>query len=138
MVDVMPYSEPHFHGVRLLWEEVFPNDPPWNRAEVAIPEKLRVQPDLFLLACDQAHDVVGTVMAGYDGHRGWLYAVAVKPSRQREGIGSLLLEAAQTRLAEMGCRKINLQVRAGNEAVAAFYRQHGYAVEERISMGKRL
>ncbi|MBO9517429.1 MAG: GNAT family acetyltransferase [Porphyrobacter sp.] len=137
MAQVVVFRSEHFDGVRELWEEVFPNDPPWNRADRALPEKLAVQPELLLVAT-QDETVIGTVMAGYDGHRGWLYSVAVKPSHQRQGIGSMLLNDAERRLADLGCGKINLQVRAGNEAVTAFYRRHGYEVEERVSMGKRL
>ncbi|HMT43565.1 MAG TPA: GNAT family acetyltransferase [Chakrabartia sp.] len=137
MISVVSYSQEYFDGVRLLWEEVFPNDPPWNHADVAIPEKLRIQPELFLIALD-VERVIGTAMCGYDGHRGWLYSVAVKPEAQRNKIGSLLLNEAEHRLTAMGCVKINLQIRAGNEAVIAFYRHHGYDVEDRVSMGKRV
>ena len=137
MFTIAPYTAQHFTGVAALWEEVFPGDPPWNRAAVAIPEKLAVQPELFLVA-EQDGAVVGTAMGGYDGHRGWLYTIAVKPDRQGRGIGSLLLGEAERRLQAMGCGKVNLQIRAGNEAVAAFYRRHGYDVEQRVSMGKRL
>jgi ribosomal protein S18 acetylase RimI-like enzyme len=137
LIRVEPYRETHFEGVRALWLEAFPDDPPHNRAEVAIPAKLAVQPELLLVALDD-EEIVGTTMAGYDGHRGWLYSVAVRQSHRRAGIGTLLIEEAERRLAELGCTKINLQVRAENAAVAAFYRGLGYAVEERVSMGKRL
>ena len=137
MMRVIPYTDRHFGGVDALWRSVFPNDPPWNRAAIAIPEKLAVQPELFLVA-ENADQVVGTAMAGYDGHRGWLYTIAVAPDFQRKGIGSMLLAEAERTLAAMGCGKINLQIRAGNEAVVAFYRRHDYDVEERISMGRRL
>ena len=136
MSKIEPYAARHFEGVKALWELVFPNDPPWNRAEVAIPEKLNTQPDLFLVA-EVAGSVVGTAMAGYDGHRGWLYTIAVHPDCRRTGIGSQLLAEAERRLTSMGCGKINLQIRAGNEAVSAFYSRHGYEVEDRVSMGKR-
>ena len=136
MVNIVTYQDRHFAGVEALWNEVFPTDSPWNKAAVAIPAKLQVQPELFVVA-EEAGDVIGTVMAGYDGHRGWLYTVAVRPRHQRRGIGSALLEEAELRLSKAGCTKANLQIRAGNEAVAAFYRTHGYLVEERISMGKR-
>lgn len=136
MVDIATYRETHFAGVERLWESVFPSDPPWNKARVAIPEKRRLQPDLFIVAED-AGEVIGTAMAGYDGHRGWLYTIAVKPERQREGIGSALLKEAEDRLTRLGCGKANLQIRAGNETVASFYRRHGYEIEERVSMGKR-
>jgi ribosomal protein S18 acetylase RimI-like enzyme len=77
-------------------------------------------------------------MAGYDGHRGWLYAAAVLQSHQRQGIGTALVRAAENLLSAMGCTKINLQVRASNTAVTRFYNSLGYEIEERVSMGKRL
>jgi len=77
-------------------------------------------------------------MAGYDGHRGWLYTVAVSPQYRRQGIGRKLVQHAESALIEMGCLKINLQVRASNAEVVAFYQRLGYLVEERISMGKLL
>ena len=138
MIRISPYRDEHFAGVQSLWTEVFPNDPPWNRAEVAIPEKLAAQPDLLLVAENDEGRVVGTAMAGYDGHRGWLYSLAVKPSHQRRGLGSSLVAAAESALAALGCHKLNLQIRAGNEAVSAFYKQHGYDFSDCISMGKRI
>ncbi len=131
------YRSDHFDGVSALWEEAFPDDPPHNRAEFSIPAKLALQPDLLLVAVDRG-EVVGTAMAGYDGHRGWLYSVAVRLSHRRAGIGTLLVREAERRLARLGCIKLNLQVRAENAAVAAFYRKLGYEVEERVSMGRRL
>ncbi len=136
-VRIAPYHAECFEGVDALWREVFPDDAPWNRAAVAVPAKRAVQPELFLVALD-GHAVVGTAMGGYDGHRGWLYALAVKPGHRRRGIASALVRAVEERLAGMGCGKLNLQVRAGNESVVAFYQALGYAVEPRISMGKRL
>ena len=136
-ISVETYRNEHFDGVSALWQEAFPNDPPHNRAETAIPAKLAVQPDLLLVALD-GEEVVGTAMAGYDGHRGWLYSVAVRQSHRRAGVGRLLVSEAEQRLAGIGCAKVNLQVRAENAAVAAFYRTLGYEVEERVSMGKRL
>jgi ribosomal protein S18 acetylase RimI-like enzyme len=81
--------------------------------------------------------IVGTILSGYDGHRGWLYSVAVSPRQHRQGLGSKLVRHAETSLIALGCTKINLQVRATNAAVTAFYAELGYEVEERISMGKR-
>jgi len=79
---------------------------------------------------------VGTVMAGYDGHRGWIYSVAVAPQHRRKGIGSRLMSVAEEALIERGCVKINLQILEGNEAVTAFYSSLGFSVEKRVSMGK--
>lgn len=135
---LIPYHDGHFGGVDALWRACFPNDPPRNRAEIAIPAKLSLNDDLLLIAEDRSGKVIGTVMAGYDGHRGWLYAVAVDPAAQRSGIGTVLVKEACQRLRALGCMKVNLQVRAGNEAVAAFYRKLGFAEEPRISMGRSL
>ena len=137
MVTIEAYRDEHFGGVRTLWLEAFPDDPPYNRAEAAIPAKLAVQPDLLLVALD-GEEVVGSAMAGYDGHRGWLYSVAVRQSHRRSRAGTALIEEAERRLAQLGCTKVNLQVRADNAAVAAFYRGLGYEVEDRVSLGKRL
>jgi ribosomal protein S18 acetylase RimI-like enzyme len=137
MIEVRSYADTDFAPVKALWETVFPNDPPWNRAEVAIPAKLKVQPELFLVAMVHG-EFVGTAIAGYDGHRGWLYAVAVRPNAQRKGVGTALIREAEDRLRSLGCGKLNLQIRADNHEVASFYSSLGYGVEERISMGKRL
>jgi ribosomal protein S18 acetylase RimI-like enzyme len=134
---VVSYISEHFDGVKTLWQEAFPNDPPWNKAEVAIPTKLAVQPELFLAALD-GDLVIGSIMAGYDGHRGWLYAVAVLNSHRRRGVGTALVRGAEDRLRSMGCSKINLQVRASNATVVEFYKRLGYVIEERMSMGKRV
>lgn len=136
-VRIAPYHAECFEGVDALWREVFPDDAPWNRAAVAVPAKRAVQPELFLVALD-GHAVVGTAMGGYDGHRGWVYAVAVRPDLRRRGIGARLMARLESALKRLGCPKINLQVRAGNEAVVAFYRRLGYSVEERVSLGKLL
>jgi ribosomal protein S18 acetylase RimI-like enzyme len=136
-VDIRPYETSDFDGVSALWDEAFPNDPPWNRAEIAIPEKLAFQPDLLFVAVEDG-GVVGSVMAGYDGHRGWLYSVAVGQGVRRGGVGTALVRHAEQALQALGCAKVNLQVRATNGAVVRFYERLGYAIEERMSLGKRL
>jgi predicted N-acetyltransferase YhbS len=78
--SIIAYQASHFDGIKLLWRQAFPNDPPKNEAELSFPANLSMQPDLFLVAIDQGvvvGSVVGSIMPGYDGHRGWLYAVAV-------------------------------------------------------------
>jgi ribosomal protein S18 acetylase RimI-like enzyme len=135
MIAVIPYTEEYFAGVKTLWEEAFPDDPPRNYAEASIATKAPEHPELFLMALDQG-TVVGTVMAGYDGHRGWLYRVAVAKSHRRNGVGRELIREAERRLWKLGCVKINLQVRGTNQAVTEFYCRLGYAVEDRISLGK--
>ena len=96
-----------------------------------------MQRELFIVALIE-NELVGTALGGYDGHRGWVYYVAVNPKFRRRGIGAALMKRVEQDLAELGCPKLNLQVRAENRDVVAFYESLGYRVEERVSMGKRL
>jgi ribosomal protein S18 acetylase RimI-like enzyme len=137
MFSIVTYADDHFSEVDALWREAFPNDNPWNVAEISIPEKLKEQPELLLVAI-QSNSVVGSIMAGYDGHRGWISRIAVRESRRRQGIGEALIKEAEKRLAALGCVKVNLQVVASNATVIGFYRGLGYQVEERVSMSKFL
>ena len=136
-MEIRPYLESDEAAIVELWREVFPDSPAWNRPETDIQRKLSVQRELFLVATVGAQ-LVGSAMAGYDGHRGWVYYVAVSPRYRRQGIGTALMRSVEEGLARLNCPKLNLQVRASNEEVVAFYKQLGYEVEERISMGKRL
>lgn len=120
-----------------LWSRVFVDDPPWNAPTVMIANKLKVQPELLLVGVLD-EEVVGAVMAGFDGVRGWIYHLAVVPEYRRHGIATQLVRAAESGLRELGCPKVNIQVRASNEGVVAFYRNLGYDIEERVSMGRRL
>jgi ribosomal protein S18 acetylase RimI-like enzyme len=110
---------------------------PQNDPHKDIRRKLTVRPDLFLVGVID-HQVVGTVMAGFEGHRGWLNYLAVDPAHQRKGLASALVAAAEALLRESGCPKINLQIRTSNSGVIEFYRSIGYAQDDVVSMGKRL
>jgi ribosomal protein S18 acetylase RimI-like enzyme len=121
--------------VAALWREVFDDAPAHNVPEEDIARKLAVQPELFLVA-EEGGDIVGTALAGYDGHRGWVHLVAVKPTHRRRGVGAALMARVEEGLRAMGCPKLNLQVRGSNREAVAFYERLGYAVEERVSMGK--
>jgi ribosomal protein S18 acetylase RimI-like enzyme len=136
-LEVRKYRDGDAPGVRSLWREAFPDEPPHNAPEFIIPQKLAFQPELFFVA-DAGGKLVGTIMAGYDGHRGWLYTVAVDPGYRRRGVGTALVRRAEAALAALGCTKVNLQVRSSNAAVVRFYERAGYVVEERVSMGRRL
>ncbi len=127
----------HRESVIHLWETVFGYEAAHNKPSLVIDKKLVAEDDLLFLALLE-NRVVGTIMAGYDGHRGWLYSVAVCPQHRLLGIGTLLIRHAEQALATLGCLKINLQIVAGNEQVTSFYRTLGYKIEERISMGKLL
>jgi ribosomal protein S18 acetylase RimI-like enzyme len=134
---VRPFASADRAQVVALWSEVFADDPPWNDPAAMIERKLRVQPELFLVAHEDLQ-VVGTVLAGFDGVRGWIHHLAVSAAHRRQGIATSLMHAAEEGLLQMGCPKVNLQVRATNNQVIAFYRSMGYEVEERASLGKRL
>ena len=110
---------------------------PWNNPNHDIACKLKVQAELFLVACS-TDQIIATVMAGYDGHRGWINYLAVHPKHQRTGIGKRMMEEAENRLRAAGCPKINLQVRSANTKVIDFYKSIGFAVDDVVSLGKRL
>lgn len=135
MTRIVEYHHHHFEGVDALWQTVFPDAAASNRAEHAIPLKLALKDGLFWVALDEQGDVVGTTMAGWDGHRGWLYFVATSPDHRRKGVAKALVEHAIRELSERGCGKVNLQIRADNNEVAAFYASLGFSEEPRISMG---
>lgn len=120
-----------------LWRQVFAYDTAHNEPNLVLDKKLAFDDDLLFLAIENG-TVLGTIMAGYDGHRGWLYSVAVHPLHRKQGIGSVLVKHAENQLVKRGCMKINLQIMEGNESVAAFYETLGYCTEKRVSMGKRI
>ena len=137
-VTISPFVNPDHRGqVIMLWESIFGYEAAHNSPGLVIDKKVATDDRLFFVAIAD-NSVVGTVMAGYDGHRGWIYSVAVSPSHRRQGLGSRLVSHAERALICLGCMKINLQIMEGNERVAAFYASLGYSVEKRISMGKRI
>jgi ribosomal protein S18 acetylase RimI-like enzyme len=136
-VQIRPYQDSDERAVIALWSQVLPDSAPHNDPATVIRKKLAVERDLFFVA-ESSGAIVGTVMGGYDGHRGWIYSVATDPAHRRKGVGGALLRRLEAALLERGCLKVNLQVRTSNAAVIAFYEKLGYAVEDRVSMGKRL
>lgn len=136
-MDIRPYRDEDEPAVVDLWAQVFPSAAPHNDPRLSISRKTRHDDDLFLVATLDG-EVVGTVMGGYDGHRGWIYSLAVVPLQQRRGIGTALVLRIEELLQDRGSVKINLQLRGDNAAVAGFYENLGYVVENRVSMGKRI
>ncbi len=136
-MEIRPFHESDKDAVVALWKDVFAPSAPHNDPARVIRHKLAVQREMFFVALVDGR-LVGTVMSGYDGHRGWIYSLAVNPQTRRSGIGTALIERAERELAGAGCPKVNLQVVSSNSAIVSLYRRLGYAVEDRISMGKLL
>lgn len=140
MANVRRYQSADRDALIHFWQTVFPDDPAHNAPDKVIDEKLRVDDLIFVVdqessGANEVPSIVGACMAGYDGHRGWLYAVAVLPDHRRTGIGEQLVSQSIDALRELGCVKINLQIRVDNTEVAGFYKSLGFAVEDRMSMG---
>lgn len=135
-MEIRPYDRNDEDSVVQLW-----NDcglvVPWNNPRRDILRKLKVQPEMFLVACSKSQ-IIATVMAGYDGHRGWINYLAVHPEHRRTGVGRRMMEEAEARLRAAGCPKINLQVRSNNAAVIEFYKAIGFKMDDVVSLGKRL
>jgi ribosomal protein S18 acetylase RimI-like enzyme len=110
---------------------------PWNDPHKDIARKLTEQPDLFLVGTI-GDEVVASAMVGFDGHRGWVYYLAVAERHRKRSFGRALMQEAERLLVERGCPKLNLQVRSTNAGVIEFYRRLGYVQDEAVSLGKRL
>ena len=136
-LEIRAYLESDEKAVIALWNEALPANAPHNEPATTIRMKLNVDRDLFFVATIGGA-IAGTAMGGYDGHRGWIYTVAVAPEHRHRGIGTALIRHIETELARRGCLKINLQVRTSNAEVIAFYAALGYSVDEVLSLGKRL
>jgi ribosomal protein S18 acetylase RimI-like enzyme len=110
---------------------------PWNDPYKDIARKLQVRPDLFLVG-DVQGQLMASAMFGYEGHRGWVNSLAISPDHQRQGHAKTMMQHGEALLLASGCPKINLQVRASNAQVLAFYQSLGYQDDQVVSMGKRL
>jgi len=136
-MQIRVFDEADEPAVIALWKQVFAYPEPRNDPAAVIRHKLAAQRNLFFVAVAEGR-LVGTVMGGYDGHRGWIYSLAVDPKHRRQKLGTALIQHVEKALAEQGSPKVNLQVLPSNAGAIAFYGQLGYHVEERISMGKVL
>jgi ribosomal protein S18 acetylase RimI-like enzyme len=135
-MQIRPFQLEDEQAVVALWRQC-DLVRPWNDPHKDIARKLKLRPDLFLVGVLDGQ-VVATVMAGYEGHRGWLNYLAVAPAHQRRGFARQIVAEAERLLREAGCPKINLQVRTSNQGVIEFYRRVGFTIDDVASMGKRL
>jgi ribosomal protein S18 acetylase RimI-like enzyme len=135
-MELRPYADADEYAVVELWRRCELTRP-WNDPHRDIQRKLTTQPELFLVG-EFEDSIVATIMAGFDGHRGWVNYLAVAPEHRARGYGRLLMRHIEERLTARGCPKLNIQVRASNKDVLEFYRKIGYTVDEAVSLGKRL
>jgi len=136
-LQIRAYEEPDLEALVALLNAVFPGPAPHNEPRASIRRKLGALRELLLVGHADGR-LVATAMGGWDGHRGWLYQVAVAPDARGRGHGRAIVEAIEARLRARGCPKLNLQVLASNPAAVGFWHKLGYRVEERVSLGKLL
>lgn len=135
-MQIRPFQPRDEPAVIALWEQCGLTRP-WNDPRKDIARKVAVQPELFLVGLVDGR-IMATVMAGYEGHRGWVNYLAVAPEHRSRGLGQALMAEVERLLLERGCPKVCLLVRTSNTPVLEFYRSLGYAQDEAVSLGKRL
>lgn len=135
-MHIRPYHPSDEPAVIRLWQRAGLTRP-WNDPAQDIQRKLTVQAEWFLVGLVE-EQVIASIMAGYDGHRGWVNYLAIDPDHQRAGYGRRLMEHTERLLREAGCPKINLQIRKDNLEAIAFYERIGFSEDAVVSFGKRL
>ena len=135
-LNIRPYTPADRDAVIALWEACGLTRP-WNdpAADIAFCVS---KPESTILVGEAYGKLIASVMTGHDGHRGWLYYLAVEPGLQKSGHGRAMVEAAEAWLKARGVPKIMLMVRPENTKVRAFYDSLGYEEEERVLFAKRL
>ena len=135
-MNIRPFEERDTEQVISLWADCGLTRS-WNNPALDIQRKCALGDELFLVGENEGQ-IICSVMAGYDGHRGWINYLAVVPYARKSGLGKQLMDNVEARLLTLGCPKINLQVRQGNDDVMAFYESLGFTSDACVSMGKRL
>jgi len=135
-LEIRPYKTRDESAVIALWDACGLIRP-WNDPRRDIARKLTEQPELFLVGTEDGKPMA-TAMVGFDGHRGWVYYLAVDPGFRGLSHGKAMMQEAERLLMARGCPKLNLLVRSSNAQVIEFYRSLGYVQDEAVSLGRRL
>ena len=135
-LNIRPFTEADRAAVIALWQARNLTRP-WNDPDSDIALCMS-KPESTILVGESGSRIVASVMCGHDGHRGWLYYLAVEPSFQKSGYGRAMVKAAEDWLLARGVPKVMLMVRPENERVRAFYAALGYDLEERLIFSRRL
>lgn len=135
-MEIRVFQQADFEEITTLWERCDLLRP-WNDPETDIERYMHHDGELFLVA-EVAGEIVGAVMGGYDGHRGSAYYLGVHPDFRGRGIANALISRLEKKLIARGCPKIQIMVRANNEAVIGMYEKLGYETQDMLNLGKRL
>ena len=133
---IRPFNHDDTEKVVSLWKHSGLTRP-WNDPYKDIQRKMEEEPELFLIGELGGH-VIGSAMVGYDGHRGWLYYLAIEEQHRQKGYARALIDAAEYLLRERGCPKIHLMVRRDNTQVIGLYESLDYSEVDTVVLGKRL
>lgn len=136
MVSIRPFEPTDRDDVVTLWIECGLTRP-WNDPDKDIERKLADSAEWFFVAIEEER-LIASMMVGYDGHRGWVNYLAVATSHRERGLGRHLMTYAEQLLTDVGCPKLNLQVRTSNRDVLTFYESLNYQIDDCVSLGKRL
>lgn len=137
MVEIIEAGPADRAAVVALWQAAGLTRP-WNDADADFLRAVSGEQSSVLLLRDAASDLLGAVMVGDDGHRGWVYYLAVAAAARGQGHGRALMAAAEDWLRARGCPKLQLMVRAGNDAATGFYRALGLEAQPVVTMGRFL
>ena len=135
-ISIRTFQESDRASITSLWQACDLTRP-WNNPDKDIDRKIQFQPELFFVG-EVDSKIIASAMAGYDGHRGSVFYLAVLPELQGKGYGQTLMTHIESTLVELGCPKLNIVVRTTNEKVLGFYSELTYSTDDVVSLGKRL
>jgi ribosomal protein S18 acetylase RimI-like enzyme len=135
-ISIRTFQESDRASITSLWQACDLTRP-WNNPDKDIDRKIQFQPELFFVG-EVDSKIIASAMAGYDGHRGSVFYLAVLPEFQGKGYGQTLMTHIESTLTELGCPKLNIVVRTTNEKVLGFYNELAYGTDDVVSLGKRL
>jgi ribosomal protein S18 acetylase RimI-like enzyme len=133
---IAPIDDADVADVVALWRDCHLTRP-WNDPAADIALARQGSNATVLIGRDSA-SIIATVLVGHDGHRGWVYYLAVDPGHRHKGYGRVMMDAAEDWLRERDIEKLQLLVRSDNKSVKNFYQSLGYSMQERIIYAKWL
>ena len=133
-ITIRAYHDDDKEALAALLANAFPNNPPWNEPHAMINQKINDSPESLLVGVRGDGLIIASVMAGYDGHRGWINQLCVSEVHRGHGLGKMMIDHALTLLDEKGAVKVNLQIKGNNTRLQHYYESIGFETEERISM----